>query len=403
MAMLVLAMFIFAGCTGGTPSAPDVTEPFIGGNGGLSLSFQLGQPPPEIFDNKQYPFTLGVQVENLGEADVGYLPAGDTKNSFVLMRVVGINPAQFIVAPEGWTVDNLERSMYYWFGRYDIAGLNPELNVALRGAKKNFDGTVIAGDTNTVIFPDVTGYTDLDLAYNYIPDIRGNDNIVMRAEACYDYSTLSTTKVCIKDQVLTNIQDDTICQLVGPKEPKNSGAPVHVSSLTQTPIGQGRIQAHFVIEHVGNGNLFRRAENQLKAGEEADQCYDTLNEAWNPHDCVPAKWPCDASSANPSRDVVHVRTYMMLPDNTGSMLPSDDPFFNDVRPIKCSNFQGQSQGEIKLYQGSPTPVTCTIYTANLGGSGTYTDTFYVELEYTYGDYIETPILIKDVSTNEYSG
>ena len=80
---------------------------------------------------------------------------------------------------------------------------------------------------------------------SYLPDLQGTDEMLIRAELCYEYMTKSTTQICLKDQVLDNIYNDKICTLQGEKIPRNSGAPIHVTSVREIPHGKNNVQVTF--------------------------------------------------------------------------------------------------------------------------------------------------------------
>lgn len=226
-ALLALSLLV-ASCGPGNQQT-SISDPFIGGDMGLQISFMQGAPPSEIFDGGQYPFSVNVLVENLGEADVGpdSVLGATGDNTFALVSLIGFNPAQFN------------------FPETDKTFVQEDINVI--GARRNFDGTIIPGDTNIVQFE----------GFNYLPDEQGNSEIRIRANICYDYRTRSSTRVCIKDNILENIQDNSICVLTGPKDVKNSGSPVHVTKVNQNPLGRDKIQVTFTIENVGLGRVFR--------------------------------------------------------------------------------------------------------------------------------------------------
>ncbi|HJX05832.1 MAG TPA: hypothetical protein VJ461_03915, partial [Candidatus Nanoarchaeia archaeon] len=208
----ITALFLLTGCDGNTNRVEPLR--FIGGTVGLNPYLIEGMPPPAINDAGTFPFGVGLMIENQGEADVG----PGTDNPFVLVRLEGINPVQF-----GVTDENVRQV----------------LASPLRSAKRNFDGTIFPGEITAVTFEPL----------NYKPDIHGNSQFTIRADVCYDYETIATATVCIKDDVLENIQDTSICSLTGEKYPQNSGGPLHVSSVVENPMSQNKIQINFVIEH----------------------------------------------------------------------------------------------------------------------------------------------------------
>jgi hypothetical protein len=294
-----------------------------------------GAPPREIFDGGQMPFGVNVVIDNLGESAVGpeapTLQSSDrSTNTFALVQIIGINPAQF--------------------GYPELEKTFADEGITLLGARRNFDGTVVSGDKNVITFE----------KFNYLPDERGNSQVTLRANICYDYTTYSRGIVCIKDNVLESTQDSTICTLSGPKDVKSSGAPVHVTSLTENPLGRNKIQVTFTVENVGTGQIFRRESQNSGLISDA----------------------CDTSLTNPNKNIVHVKVF--LGDDYSSSL------------IQCPLLGNSNEGDIQLFQGAAATLSCTIQT-DPNRNRVYTDKLYINLEYTYLQFVETPILIRDVS------
>jgi len=319
----IAALLLVTSCTTESGTT-DLTKAYVGGSVGLNTYLIEGMPPPQIHDASTYPFGVGVAIENMGEADVG----PGTDNPFVMVRIEGINPETFGVT------DN------------DIQQVVP---VPIRGARRNFDGSIFPGEITTVTFEPLT----------YAPDIHGNTQFTIRADVCYDYETVATSQVCIKDDVLENIQDTSICSLTGEKNPQNSGGPIHISSVVENPMSQNKIQVVFTIEHVGIGEFFGRPLTG-----------DDLSER------------CDFSVRNFNKYYVDVEVEPL----------SDSRMF-----IKCARFSNSNTGRIKLYQGAPTTVSCTIERNQPSSHRIFQDLLNIKLKYRYGQFIETPILIQDVT------
>ena len=326
MVSLLAAVLFISACTSDTGDT-SLNKPFIGGIVGVNMKFMEGQPPDAIFDNGKFPFTVGIQLENFGEDDL--MPVSES--DWAELCLIGINPSFFGIESED---------------------LCTTLSSDLRGARKNFDGTILPGDAIFEVFGD-------DPPLNYEPDLQGNTDITMRAELCYDYTTKSTSEVCIKDDVLGNINDDTICILNEQKDPQNSGGPVHVSSLRENALGQNKIQVSFVIAHVGGGEIFD---------------IDTDHEP-----------KCDDDITNIDRNKVFVEV----------SLQSE----SDATITSCSGLSDITSGTVTLYQGSPAQITCVIE-GNVDEDKIYTDIFEVDMSYKYGQYIEKNILIQDVSSGD---
>ncbi|MFH0870794.1 MAG: hypothetical protein V1866_07105 [archaeon] len=322
--MIALAMVLFLTSCSTENNQVDLTRSYIGGTVGLTTYLIEGMPPSMIHDGGTFPFGVGVAIENQGEADVG----PGTNNPYIIVRLEGINPTQFGISDQ------------------DVIQI---LGSPLKGARRNFDGTIFPGEIGSANFEPLT----------YLPNIHGNTQFTIRADVCYDYETLATAQICIKDDVLENIQDTSICSLTGEKFPQNSGAPLHISSLIENPMAENKIQVNFVVEHVGIGEFFGRPTSGDTKGE-----------------------ICDFSPRNVNKYNVDV-----------IVEPLSDPGLT----ISCSRFGGSNAGRIKLYQGAPTTISCVI-TRTGGGSGrVFQDLLNIKLKYRYGQFIETPIIIQDVS------
>lgn len=220
----------------------------------------------------------------------------------------------------------------------------PEIN----GARKNSNGDVIQGSLDVVSFE--------DLAYQQ--DLTGNLNSnKIRAIACYNYATKASADVCVKEDAFDGQQTNSVCSLSGSKPVANSGGPLQVTGVTQNAVGKNKIQVVFSIAPtLSTGDLFFKKDTE-----------------------------CDDKRNNPDLYKVFVTV---------------DPIVNGKINADCSGFQdsaSKSSGYITLYDATPRTLTCTFDTS--GVSGDFTTRANIELEYRYMQYIEQPLLIKDVSTN----
>lgn len=318
--LIVLLGVLVSACSGDGKDKPSPDNPYVGGDRGLVMGFVTGAPPPEVYDDNQFPFDIAVKISNEGETDVrpedGY------------MEIVGINPADF-----GTTQ----------------AGLKKPLPAYMKRSRKNFEGTVLLGDIAILEFPQL----------KYVPDVVGNFNgPIVRANICYNYATRASSKVCVKPDLLSNIDNQEICALSGNKVVSNSGGPIHITSVKQEPLGSSKIQVQFVIEHVGGAD-----ERFFKP--------DT--------DCLDRP-------TNPDRDTVFVE---VLSDVAGVI-------------AQCSGFNGVTTagnaGFVKLFDGAPRTIICSFDIAQVNSE--FEELFEVGVRYRYYQYIETPILVRDVSTGD---
>lgn len=319
----IITLFLVTSCTPPQGTEQDLVRAYIGGTVGLNTYLIEGMPPSMIHDAATFPFGVGIAVENLGEVDVG----PGTTNPYVMVKLEGINPEQFGITD---------------------ADMSQMLASTLHGARRNFDGSVFPGEITSVSFEPL----------NYQPDIHGNAQFTVRATACYDYETISTTVICIKDDVLENLQDTSICSLAGEKFPQNSGGPLHVTSVIENPMAENKVQINFVIEHVGIGEFYGRPQQ----GEPQETC--------NP------------SIRNFNKYFIDIEV---------------EPLGDSGMTVSCSRFGGTSGGRIKLYQGAPTTISCTIERTRPSAGRIFQDLLNIKLKYRYGQFIEVPILIQDVT------
>ncbi|MDD9953925.1 MAG: hypothetical protein OXR66_06330 [Candidatus Woesearchaeota archaeon] len=313
---VVLMTFVLVGCqpTESEVAYGDIADPFIGGNIGLNMYLQDGAPPPQIYDGGKFPFVFNTVIENVGEADIG----PTTENPYVSARIEGINPATF-----GVTQANLHQS----------------LQEPIRGARKNFDGTIIGGMIANFVFENL----------NYQGKLQGNDLITLRGQVCYDYNNVATSQLCFKNDIIENVEDISLCTLTGEKIVHNSGGPIHVTSIIQNPLGSNKVQANFIIEHVGPGEFYGRQPDE----------------------------DCDPNIRNTNKHKVEVDVWVEDPNAY----------------VQCFRLDNSNHGTITLYNGIPQTVTCTI-TGGAPEARVYTDILTVKTSYRYGQFIEQPIVIQ---------
>ncbi len=316
--LFVITLLFLAGC--GTQEGFQERSPFVGGVEALSASFIPGAPPDAVMDNSQFPFGVSVWLTNLGEYDIA------SGSGYV--EIVGINPADF-----GTTAAALKQPL-----------------PAVRGARKNFDGTVIEGEQTVVSFDNL----------NYQEDVVGNfDGPIIRANMCYDYGTRASAYLCVKRDLLTNIQTKEICDITGEKLVSNSGGPIQIIGLRQNPLGNNKIQVQFTVAHVG-------------ATE--DRFYMDGQE-------------CDDTSTYLYKDKVYVD---VVSDING-------------RTAECTGLQtraGQTtasnEGYVTLFNGAPRIVVCSFNLENIDFVANVP--IIIEMKYRYFQFIEKPLIVQDVTT-----
>ena len=313
----VLMLFI-VGCTSG--QTVDLSgNPFVGGSNGLIVEFITGSPPDEVFDNEQFPFTVSVKLENSGERDI--------EEGEGFLRITGVNPAEF-----GISESDL---------REDI----PEI----RSVKKASDQSIIQGGTEVVTFSEM----------NYQKDEPGNFEIdSFRVQACYDYGTIASTTICVKEENVDGLKDNEICLVNEDKPSLNSGAPIHIQNVKETSKGKDGIQISFDLVHVGNPG-----DTWFPVGD--NECNDQIT----------------------NTDLYKVEVEV-------------DPIIDGRYGASCSggDFNGGNKGTVRMFDGQPRKVICSF---DIGDQASDFETrVNINLDYRYQQFIEKRLLIKDLGITE---
>jgi hypothetical protein len=306
--LIICILFFVFGCEKQGEGGPSVQikKAFIGGTRGLDISFTESAPPDEVFDTN-FPFSINIKLENVGEWDI--MNPSDTT-----LSIVGIDPADF-----GKTSEFLIKN-------------SP---VPMMGAKLDPQGNRITGTIANIDFPDL----------QYVSTVAGKVQFVLRASACYEYGTKVNTKICILDDLLGITRkgiEEAVCNPNEPKAFENSGAPVQVNNIKETVMGTDRVSLSFDIEHVGSGDVFKKATE------------------------------CSATIAD--KDKVYVKV------STGE--PG----------VQCSGIDGGgAEGYTTLFSGKRS-IICTQQLPSPRGD--FEKSITINLEYGYRQYVDTQLTVK---------
>lgn len=339
--LLLTTSIVLAGCGGGdTPTGPNY-DPFIGGTEGLVFEFVPGMPPDQegaILDKGMSKFAIGMKVTNAGEDDLDV--------NELRIDLVGILPDQFdITWPETTLV----------------------LQDPLAGAKKSFDGSVLKGEFTTLVYDGLS----------YLPDTRGDSVKSLRLDTCYTYQTMSTTPVCIANDVTGSLVDseNAVCQISNEQTPSyNSAAPVQIKSFRQYPQGGNHVTIMFDVVHTGTGDIYAPG-NSGTAG--------------------PSN--CDSSTFNADKNKVWLEMY--LPDESSSSVDLSCMGTTFSSP-NAATVSTPVEGELTLFAGEPRTVTCTINELTTNQDVIYEDLLSIDLHYNYGQKFLKDIVIKDVGSTD---
>lgn len=336
-ALVVIALAL-TGCNSNTTPTGPTYAPFVGGTQGVTMEFIPEMPPTTqgaILDGGRSPFSIGVKITNEGEYDL--LP-GD-----LFLEVIGLNPAHF-----GITYNDLAL----------------ELADPVEGTKKQINGQTVPGQFTNIVFENLA----------YLPDSQGDWVQNFKVKGCYHYKTKSATPICVANDVtgaLTDTDTDPICDVTGPKQTKNSGAPVQITNVKQMPQGSNKISILFDVVHQGTGDVYAKTTG------------------------VPMN--CDTALQNPDRDKVTLKVYLSDQSSANTQVSCSGGFTGPQTPTADNPLEA----EVVLFQGTPRTITCTVQETTIGQDVIATDLLYVDAEYNYGQTLSGNFVVKDIgSVNE---
>jgi len=296
--IIVLMVFSF-GCAG--TSTKD-KNPFIGGTNGILINFIESAPPAEVFDGGEFPFDTIIRLTNDGEYTV--------PKEKVWLWLIGIDPAEFGL-PSG--------------------ALFKQPVEELIKVGRDSSGNKIPSTPTEIIFN----------GFNYYGHLTGDVSYNIIASLCYNYETTANAKICVKSNLLDS--SETVCKLNEKKTVYSSGAPIQVTSFTESVSGKDKINFEFTIEQKGNGVVFKK---------------DVI---------------CADKFANRNKVLVTV--------NTG--MPG---------AISCTGLDSGSFGTVVLYTGKRT-IGCT-QTVDTANQNSYEKQVSINLAYDYMDMKTFPILVR---------
>lgn len=314
--LVAIATFLIlaSGCSG---NQNGLAQTFIGGIEGLNMNFLTDSPPAVVYDaGANDAFDIVVQVQNKGEHTV--------KKDDGFVRISGLSAADYSKS-EG-----------------DLTKGFPD---DLRGLALDPEGKII--DT-TPIFVEFQNF-------KYKRENAGNLQQAIQADACYKYGTKVATNLCIKKDLLKQ-SSNSVCTVSGSRSVSNSGAPVAVTAVEETPYGKDKIAFTLTITHQGNGFLFKHLSSTN------DRCRV-------------------GSFSNENKVFVKVNTNM-----PGTLTCS--PFTDSTSGSSLGG--GQSQGFVRLSNGMAS-VRCT---QTVSANTDFEQIVDIELEYDYMNTASASTIIK---------
>ncbi|MFA6089350.1 MAG: hypothetical protein WC755_05775 [Candidatus Woesearchaeota archaeon] len=214
-AMLILAISLLLFGCGGTQTTNN-GKIYVGGTSGLQFVFNtpFGSSigGKDIVYEQSDTFNIEVNVKNMGEYDI---KAGDLK-----LKLTGVKVSDF---------------------------------TNLKGTAQNL-GALNKIEKGIKLFneEDITFKTDVTKSLKYAADVTSRFDPPVTAWACYPYTTELSSTICFK----SNKNTLTTCSIEGAKEFDNSGAPLQVTAVTQTP-GNSKVTVIIEVKNVGTGKIYK--------------------------------------------------------------------------------------------------------------------------------------------------
>lgn len=236
LCLTLVVVFILLTGQGCGEKKEKTESPFVGGTTGLLINFMEGAPPAEAYDGGDFPFDIDIKLENEGEYNV--------EKTNAVVKISGVDPTDF-----GKTSADFSQ--------------NPEED--LEGTRRDSGGNVIQGTVSHIIFSNL----------NYGDILSANTPFTLRADVCYTYGTIATSKLCIKEDLLST--DEGMCEVNEAKDVFNSGAPVQVTSFEESATGSDKVSFIFKVEHKGNGDIYRKSTTCSSLLTDENKVYVKVN------------------------------------------------------------------------------------------------------------------------------
>ena len=216
--IVALSLTLLTGCQQETTGLRE--DPYVGGTSAIQMNFMSEQPPVEVFDNGAS-FSAAIEIQNVGEYKVD-------RNDFKV-KLVGVSP-NFI----GWD------------------GNPKSPNINLEKTTKDSNGVTREGIRTNIVFGGLRVTESVAGGVAEYPKFR--------AVACYKYGTQVSVIGCINENFF-DTKVNPICEARAANTVFNSGAPVHITSVEQTPVDTNIVQFIITIEKTGSGNVYARGND----------------------------------------------------------------------------------------------------------------------------------------------
>lgn len=214
-AMIIAIVLIVSGCGQEQPNNGGTT--YLGGSQGVKINYAIDAPPDKVVDGGEQQFDIIVEMQNMGEDDVG---VGEAE-----ITISGFPPEPFSTTIDGLKIKNTE-VIDKRFKTQDVA-IEPVMIEAI--------------------------FSNLNYKYKE----PGDRTFPVRAEICYLYETNVATDLCIKEK-MTQTNENDLCQVNSVRSISSSGAPIQITNLRQLGGGADKTRFIFTIANVDIGAAFSK-------------------------------------------------------------------------------------------------------------------------------------------------
>jgi hypothetical protein len=217
LALVLIGLVLVSGCSTKKAVETGPASAFIGGTDGLVMSFVQDAPPSEY--PQQVPFDVIINVENRGESTVN----ASTAN----ILLGGISNSS-----------------------YGLGNPSQPITDELPG-KQLIQKTTTPGGVTQVTFSSKTGS----------PPFPGSQPQKITATLCYHYTTEVQGTVCIQPSLARQtVGGAQLCTVTGSKTVYSSGAPVKITSLSESATSTGNKITGFrftmFVQNEGSGTAY---------------------------------------------------------------------------------------------------------------------------------------------------
>lgn len=305
--IFLLIGLIFISGIKGCEKKDVIREGYLGGTEGLGISFADGEPPEKVLDADTDPFTITLLLKNKGEFDI--------PEKGIAVTLTGINKDAFQIS--------------------DLTKRNDDI-ITKSGLEQ---GKKVTGGQDEITYD--SRYKE-DLPTDFVHTIGAN--------VCYRYRTGALAKICLRKEASSKERENDVCIIYEDKGVSNSGAPMHVISLSERPAGTNKVKVILEIKNKGKGVSY--VKDAFSSG------------------------PCLESGNKDKEKRVNVKVSS-----------------NDDVTISCNKLDDKAEGVLRLVENTII-LSCDIDTSRLQET-TFISPLEITLDYFYKDFVSKQITVEN--------